>query len=301
MPRRRVRTAFTLIELLVVIAILAVLIGLLLPAVQKAREAAARAQCKNNLHQMALALHGYHDAYRALPAGVTAGATANFLSFHVDILPYLEQENLYRQFNLSQRYDAAGNLALGLVKVPNYQCPSATQLYTLSSSEYAGGQKTWTNHYYGVAGPLGINPQSGAPYAYLVTNQGNEATQGVLGLGTRTRLTDVKDGASNTLMLGELSWTTANSYRVWSRGTYDDTSGPDRDLTCCRNVANAMNSTSYNGSNNWNNASFGSMHDGGAHFALCDGSVRFLQATIGMNTYLSAASKDGGEALQLDP
>ena len=298
---RQRAAGFTLIELLVVIAIIAILIGLLVPAVQKVREAAARTQCINNLKQMALALHAYHDVYRVLPSGVTPGATANFMSFHVYLLPYVEQAPLYRQFNLSQRYDSAANKALALIRVPVYQCPSATQLYTLASSENSGGQQTWTNHYYGVAGPIGVNPQTGQAYTFLTTNQGNESTQGVLGMGTKVRLTNITDGTSNTLMLGELSWDAANSYRIWTRGTYDDTRNPDRDLTCCRNVANAMNSTRYNGSNNWNNASFGSMHTGGANFAMADGSVHFLQAALPMNTYLSLASRNGGEAVSFDP
>jgi hypothetical protein len=251
---------------------------------------------------MAIALHAYHDVFQTLPAGVQAGGGANFMSFHVYILPYLEQTALYDQFNLTQRYDSATNLALGLHKVPSYQCPVADQLYTLSGSEYSGGVATWTNHYYGVAGPIGTNPASGQPYQFLTTNQGNESTQGVLGMGRQIRLTDITDGTSNTLMLGELSWDKANSYRVWTRGTYDDTTNPDRDLTCCRNVANAMNSTSYNGSNNWNNASFGSAHSpDGAHFSFADGSARFLFASINMNVYLSIASRDGGESLELDP
>src|SRR5687768_7293723 len=96
-PPRRPRAAFTLIELLVVIAIIAILIALLVPAVQKVREAAARTQCTNNLKQIALALHGYHGVYKALPPGCD---TSNLISFHVYILPYLEQDNVFKGFNL---------------------------------------------------------------------------------------------------------------------------------------------------------------------------------------------------------
>jgi prepilin-type N-terminal cleavage/methylation domain-containing protein/prepilin-type processing-associated H-X9-DG protein len=292
-PRRR---GFTLIELLVVIAIIAVLIGLLLPAVQKVREASNRTKCQNNLKQMGLALHTYHDGYGIFPAGVQTGA-GNFLSFHVYILPYMEQNNLFQAFNLRAPYDNPTNLALGLTLVPNYRCPTATRLYTqYGTGEWSGGQPTFTTHYYGVAGPLGTNPQTGQPYQFRTTNQGNEATQGTLGMGSKVRLTDITDGTSNTLLLGEMSWTDANYYRVWIRGTYDDSTNPDRDTTCCRNVANAFKSTPYNGSDNANNVSFGSEHaGGGANFALADGSVRWVSAGISMGTYLSVASYNGGE------
>src|SRR5436305_329857 len=95
LPRPIRRTAFTLIELLVVIAIIAILIALLVPAVQKVREAAARTQCANNLKQIGLAIHGYHDTNKWLPTGVQAGSGKNYLSFHVFILPYLEQQDLF--------------------------------------------------------------------------------------------------------------------------------------------------------------------------------------------------------------
>src|SRR4051812_12991519 len=164
------RRGFTLIELLVVIAIIAILIALLVPAVQKVREAAARTQCQNNVKQIALAIHGYHDANKILPSGVLKN-NANYLSFTVHILPYLEQEDLFKQFDMKQAYSGATNLPLGLIKVPVYQCPVAQELHTqYGSGEWAGGtQITWTVHYYGVAGPLGTNPANGKAYSFLTT------------------------------------------------------------------------------------------------------------------------------------
>jgi prepilin-type N-terminal cleavage/methylation domain-containing protein len=125
------RRGFTLIELLVVIAIIAILIGLLLPAVQKVREAAARLKCQNNLKQMGIAVHAYADANQKLPSsgeGITPGTGITDFdthSFFVYILPYIEQDNLFRQFDLFQRYDAtASGVAAAKSRVPIYECPS---------------------------------------------------------------------------------------------------------------------------------------------------------------------------------
>jgi prepilin-type N-terminal cleavage/methylation domain-containing protein len=299
MIRRTARAAaFTLIELLVVIAIIAILIGLLLPAIQKVREAGARTQCQNNLRQIAVALHNYHEAFGILPPG-TRGSV-NLLSFHVFILPYLEQDIIYNQFNFKKYYDDPANLPLGTHRISTYLCPDGTQLYTqYGAGEWANGVITFTTHYYGVAGPVGNNPQTGVAYSVLTTDQGNDATQGMLYMDSEVRLTDVTDGTSNTLMVGEMSWNDANYYRVWTRGTYDD--AQDRDTTCCRNVANGMKSTPYNGSNNANDTSFGSEHTPkGANFALGDASVRWITADISMRTFLSAASRNGGETLGAD-
>jgi len=294
MARAALRSAFTLIELLVVIAIIAILIALLVPAVQKVREAANRTECAHNLKQIALALHSYHDEKKVLPPGFT---TANTMGFHVYILPYLEETTLANKFNMNALYTA--NLAQGLVKVPNYMCPTSNEFHTLyGPGEWSGGQITFTTHYYGVAGPKGTNPATGLPYDFIATTQGDISLHGVLGKDSKIHLTDITDGTSNTLAVGELSWKEANSYRIWIRGTFNTAAD---DLTSCKNVANAMTSTKYNGSNNFNNVSFGSQHSGGgANFALADGSVRFISPGINLGVLLSAASRNGGEMVKLD-
>jgi hypothetical protein len=186
----------------------------------------------------------------------------------------------------------------------------------LSGEEVVGGQDTFTTHYYGVAGPVGTNPQTGAAYVVVPTNQGGIATQGILyaiqgsagssqGLSALPmngcRSSEITDGTSQTLMVGEISWNNFGTYRVWLRGNFSDAgSGTGGDITSCKNVATAFNTTSYNGSNNQNNVSFGSEHIGGANFALADASVRFISTSLNLSLYLSAASKDGGEPRSLD-
>jgi len=283
-----------LIELLVVIAIIAILIGLLLPAVQKVRDAANRMRCQNNLKQIGLALHSYHGANSVLPPGAVI-SPATLHSFHVLILPHVEQSAVYSAMVLTANYTNATNLVAGLTRVPVYLCPTGLQIHTqFGSGEWSGGTITFSTHYYGVAGPIGANPVNGTAYAALLTNQGNTASQGVLGLGSRVRMTDIKDGTSSTLMVGEVAWNAANYYRIWTRGTFSD--GQLRDSTCCRNVANSIGSTPYNNSNNANNVSFGGEHTNkGANFIMADGSVRYVAPTINYNIYLGLSSYNASE------
>jgi prepilin-type N-terminal cleavage/methylation domain-containing protein len=203
-PAPRARAAFTLVELLVVIAIIGVLVALLLPAVQAAREAARRMQCSNNLKQIALALHSYHNFNKRLPPGCDP---TNLLSFHVYILPFIEKNDIYLGFNLKAPYSDNNNLKQAINRIPIYQCPTqGSFLHTQygSGEWYNGTQITYTNHYYGVSGPKGTNPTSGKKYLMIPTGvQGDIARQGVLTMDSRVKLTQIPDGTSNTLMLGE--------------------------------------------------------------------------------------------------
>ncbi len=197
------RTAFTLLELLVVIAIIAILIGLLLPAVQKIREAASRLACSNNLKQMGLALHHHHDARGSFPAGYTVKGTDNLelggFGGLIPLLPYLEQENWFRQWDPNKLWYEAPNFDIVSIEMKIFYCPS--------------------NRAGGVIDTQFLVPFAGRPLPnvascdYLLCKGANagmcEFTQipkpgrGVFDVNSHTRITDIRDGASNTFAIGE--------------------------------------------------------------------------------------------------
>jgi prepilin-type N-terminal cleavage/methylation domain-containing protein/prepilin-type processing-associated H-X9-DG protein len=310
------RSAFTLIELLVVIAIIAILIGLLLPAVQKVREAAARMKCSNNLKQIGIAAHSYHDAYGRLPEAYTA---ANGLSWHVNILPYIEQDNLYRLFDLvspSINHTAANrNNPHGLRKIATYQCPSCPlteQAFgapnnTNGTSDLippTTGQPAAIAHYYGVNGPRGTNPSTGTAYATgTALHEGvPAATSGLFQRDAKVTMTSIPDGTSNTLMVAEMAWvspTYGTRYRSWVRGGEEYAgivTGRPSFVVSGRNVTNPINGIfTANLIVPYNDMPFGSMHTGGMNAGFGDGSVRFLRQSISMAEYRALASRDGGE------
>jgi prepilin-type N-terminal cleavage/methylation domain-containing protein/prepilin-type processing-associated H-X9-DG protein len=312
------RRGFTLIELLVVIAIIAILIGLLLPAVQKIREAAARMKCQNNLKQIGLACHNYHDSYGKLPNAYSA---ITGLSWHVYLLPYIEQDNLYKRFDLTTpttlHTSPNRNDPNGLVKMATYQCPSCPVVEeafgapnnTNGVSDLippTTGQPPAIAHYYGINGPRGTNPLTGT--AYPVGTGLHEgvpaATSGLFQRDGAITLSSVSDGTSNTLMIAEMSWVSAlygTRYRTWVRGGDEYAgviAGRPSYVVSGKNITNPINSIfTANLIVPYNDLPFGSMHSGGANFCFGDGSVHFIQQSIDMATYRALASRNGGEVV----
>lgn len=301
------RRAFTLVELLVVIAIIGVLVALLLPAVQAAREAGRRSSCQNNLKQLALGTHNFHDTAGYLPPGgeddvypipANGTNTINGTSWIVLILPQIEQTNIYSQYNRALAYSS--QFAIGNMRVPVIYCPSGTQALSGNSGEAANGQRNYSTHYYGVMGPSGSATIGANTYNYTTTNAGaNNAysAHGALGYFAqgqiRVRLADLKDGTSNTFMIAERSYeepSGTNSYRSWMRGC-------DGGCGAAKNIVNPMKATNYS-ANNFNDISFGSDHPGGAQFALGDASVRFVNQSIDINVYKALGSRNLREVAQ---
>ncbi len=318
------RSGFTLIELLVVIAIIAILIALLVPAVQKVREAAARLQCQNNLKQLALGLHNYHDVYKKFPPGGQAavlpqpnppGNTATIVgtSWIVFTLPYIEQGALYKLYDFTKAYnDAANATNVGENLVPIIYCPSGPDpnRYLDPNTNMTKNRST---HYYGVMGPSdAASPANytigGTTFSAVVGGPGGNgaySTHGILSHYQDTtgsvmtkrqiRLTDVTDGTSNTLLIGERSMvppagSSTNDYRSWIRGQ-------NGGMGACKNVRFPLNSTYYNGSNNFNDISFGSNHTGGCNFAIGDGTVRYISETVDLNILKGMSTIGTGEVV----
>lgn len=299
---------FTLIELLVVIAIIAVLIALLLPAVQQAREAARRSQCKNNLKQLGVALHNYHDTHNILPVdgnavGFGAGTKASPL---VGLLPFMDQGPMFNGINFSSAtanwqaaLQDANPMPYWQTVVPAYTCPSDTS----ARISGANGVNGWANASYGCnIGAQNLCGQSCQPYA-----PGGGWPNGFFGTGNAcfsdsmdpsqlsgvfsryawaARLRDVTDGLSNTIFMGEVrpecsdharhGWANVNS--LWFA-----TTAPLNYPTC---PGDPNFGTGCNADANWNTSQgFKSRHVGGAHLLLGDGAVRFVTQNVNYATY----------------
>jgi len=283
------RKAFTLVELLVVIAIIGILVALLLPAIQAAREAARRTECASNMKQLGLGMQNYHDTWKQFPL---PGMIANELGWTVSILPQIEQQAIADRMNYNQgTINHASKMEHATNRIGTYLCPSGVNTKTLFTSEAWSGIVAWTAHYYGILGPRGTNAATNTAYRCVNLTEafGGECQQGVM-WQYASNMRDILDGTSNTYLLGEMSWKDMPYYRAWIRGKFGDTRGTLYLLA--KNLQFPLNSKD---TTTWNNVALGSMHPGGAMFTLSDGSTRFVADTINFDVYLATGSKDGGE------
>jgi prepilin-type N-terminal cleavage/methylation domain-containing protein/prepilin-type processing-associated H-X9-DG protein len=316
-PTSSQRAGFTLIELLVVIAIIAILIALLVPAVQKVREAAARAQCSNNLKQLGLAVHAYHDTQKRIPPNAITinynWATdqsvpgPNTWTWIARILPYIEQGTLATTYNIPGGTLGAAQPGLATI-IPVLICPSAIEKNTPAvANDWANtGWNAVTmglTNYRGVSGyNWGMNGSSTFTTAFAVADP--DATYGQRGLdmgngifyrsdGNRVlTLPKITDGTSNTLMIGESTHSYDQHCGGWAMPNYVNG-------TCA--IPLNYNDPPPATYGNWpNRYSFRSFHSGGGNFCLADGSVRFVSQGININIYRNACSIRGGETATLD-
>ncbi len=326
----RPRHGFTLVELLVVIAIIGILVAMLLPAVQAAREAARRMRCTNNLKQLGLALQNYHDGVGSFPSVDAFGN--NGWGFLPRILPHVEELALYDQINFKDSVACANMQAAYSASVTILHCPSdpgdterddrtipsgscngsggalTSGSVTGQVTHYVGSfgdgyvvgeslgythtSTSWAN--YGCGGcnengggvPTANCPQPGDGYG------GGQYHRGIfnyLGNTKAVRMKDVRDGTSKTILLGHTSGVARSTSLVWptSTGNVHGTSLPIN-----FNLAYARTNPPY-GYPSWRGRGFQSHHPGGSLFALCDGSVRFLEDSIDMIPYNELGSRDG--------
>jgi prepilin-type N-terminal cleavage/methylation domain-containing protein len=327
--RSRSSRGFTLVELLVVIAIIGVLVALLLPAVQAAREAARRMSCGNNLKQLGLAVHNYHDTHRAMPLNYGQWNLIDPLdgrstSWMTQILPFIEQQPLFDQidFTFGVRNDPRNlnldnpapmsNAFVAKQIIPAFLCPSDGENRGGRMASRANFGHEWAvNNYKGVAGAnwcwgafqVHAGPHASGPHG--VTCDGLDRGNGIFfrsagGYEARHTMATISDGTSNTLMVGEAvpRWCT-HSWWWWFNGVTATAAVPLNANAVCQVTGNRIVDLNACWGDWPNNYSFMSRHPGGAQFTLADASVRFIPETIMIDVYRSLATMASGESVQL--
>lgn len=306
------RAGFTLIELLVVIAIIAVLIALLLPAVQQAREAARRVQCKNNMRQLGLALHGFHDNYGVFPAsGWTMAGPGNpagkFVGWRPMILPYIEQENLKKLYDFNLNWWEGTNPTAAGVTVPTFLCPSASGRAPVMSAVAKSPRPAMTfpvplggTDYEAI---MGIQPTVIDPVKYNTTNRFS-----IMSRNSTVKMADILDGSTNTIAVVECSSRpsvfrnrTAMSALSNDQGiSWADSEGPfsidgassdgmQEGCTILNGCDEAMNRRNDNEPY--------SFHTGGGNFLFADARVQFISESVDFRVFVALATRAAGEVI----
>jgi len=304
--RRQVR-GFTLVELLVVIAIIGILVALLLPAVQSARESARRTQCTNNLKQWGLAFHNFHDVRHQLPKGSSAGNTLKRQTWVMYLWPYIEETSLASDNDYNEHFylppGTIGNSMAGLCGrvLSVYKCPSDTGEYRQDVAYYQRSRGNyvvnWGNSWYG----QNPQPQAVAPFFHEDGDRGRPA---------KVIYANITDGLSNTLIMSEYLVPKSHNDNDWRGDIHNDdgvfrfhtlltpnTASPDIILNGWFQPMNDRKMPAAVGNDQRNAAR--SRHTGGVNVALCDGSGRFVSDFVELRVWQALGNINGGEAVAI--